>query len=145
MGSEAVPPEAPILAPIEETGQQPPLHAAVASFVNRVRALTDEERRVVAERRRSLDETHHERSLQAGADALARQAHLYVRSRAEVATAHVPDALGEDEADPEWVEISRLVQIAIDEGLVAVVGSGTLHPNHLRELIAPWPAELPGA
>jgi hypothetical protein len=57
----------------------------------------------------------------------------------DVAGAHLPDALEEETVDPEWVEVSRFVQLAIDEGLLAFVGQPTLHPNHLRELIAPWP------
>lgn len=139
MGSEAVPPEAPILTPIVETGQPEGVSAAVESFVQRVRNLTDEERRVVAERRRGLDEAFREKALRAGAESLPPHADLYVRARAQVANAHLPRRLEEGKADAEWVEISRLVQLAVDEGLIAMVGQGTLHPNHLRELIAPWP------
>lgn len=136
-----MPPEAPILPRIVESGQQDPLIAAVESFVERVRNLTDEQRRVVAERRRKIDEAFHEKALRAGAEALPPHAETYVRARARVAAAHLPTTLEQGRADPEWAEISRLVQLAIDEGLVAVVGQGTLHPNHLRELIAPWPAD----
>lgn len=112
------------------------------SFVERARGLTDEQRRVVAGRRRRIDEASREKALRAAAEALPPHADLYVRARARIAAAHLPTQLEEGEPDAEWVEISRLVQLAVDEGLVAVVGSGTLHPNHLRELIAPWPAEL---
>jgi len=114
----------------------------VASFVQRVRNLTDEERQVVASRRRKVDEAFHEKALRAGAESLARDAETYVRARASVAGAHVPRCLVEGAADPEWVEVARLLQLAIDEGLLAFVGRRTLHPNHLRELIAPWPATL---
>jgi hypothetical protein len=140
MGAEALPPEAPILPPIGETGQDDAHRAAVESFVERVRNLTDEDRRVVAERRRKLDEAFHEKALRAGAEALPPHASLYVRARTQVANAHLPSRLEEGTRDAEWEEISRLVQLAIDEGLIAIVGQGTLHPNHLRELIAPWPA-----
>ena len=112
--------------------------------MQRVQGLTDEERRVVAERRAGIDEASREKALRAGAEALPPHADLYVCARARVAAAHVPTRLVDGEPDRDWVEISRLVQLAIDEGLVAVVGSGTLHPNHLRELIAPWPAEVDG-
>ena len=144
MGSEAVPPEVPILTGIGARGEQNGPHAAVESFVQRVRSLTDEQRRVVAARRSRIDEALREKALRAGAEALPPHADLYVRARAQVAAAHLPTHLEDGEPDAEWVEVSRLVQLSIDEGLVAVVGSGTLHPNHLRELIAPWPAELEG-
>lgn len=127
-----------ILAAIGETGQHEAHEAAVASFVERVRGLTDEQRRVVAERRRALDEAFREKAVRGGIEASARHPELWARARTQVAGAHVPDAL-EETADPEWAEISRLVQLAVDEGLLAFVGQGTLHPNHLRELIAPWP------
>lgn len=117
------------------------LDAGVTSFVERVRGLTDEERRVVAERRRGLDEVFREKAVRAGAESLEAHADLYVRTRMQVAHAHVPACLEEAVPNEEWAEISRLVQLAIDEALLAFVGSGTLHPNHLRELIAPWPVE----
>lgn len=103
--------------------------------------MTDAERRVVAARRSLLDEAFHEKALRAAAEALPPHAATYARARAQVAGAHLPDCLQDESPDHEWVEVSRLVQLAVDEGLVAVVGSGTLHPNHLRELIAPWPAD----
>jgi hypothetical protein len=107
--------------------------------VARVRALTDDDRRVVAARRRGLDEPFREKAVRAGVEALPRHAELYVRARMQVAGAHLPECLEEGAEDEEWTEISRLVQLAVDEGLIAMVGQRTLHPNHLRELIAPWP------
>jgi hypothetical protein len=136
-----VPSELPILTRIRELGQQKALDSGVASFVERVRGLTDERRRVIADRRRGLDEAFREKALRAGAESLTPHADLYVRARAQVANAHLPDCLEEGAPNEEWAEISRLVQLAIDEGLLAFVGSGTLHPNHLRELIAPWPVD----
>lgn len=117
-------------------------HEAVASYVRYVQGLTDEDRRIVAEQRRVLDEAFREKAVQAGAEATARHPELYVRARVEVAGAHLPSVLDEGRPNPEWAEISRLVQLAIEEGLLGVVGSRTLHPNHLRELFAPWPPEL---
>lgn len=136
--SEATPPETPILPRIGEAGQHEAHRTAIESFVARVKALTDDERRVVADRRRGLDEAFREKALAAGAESLAPHADLYVRSRAQVAKAHVPTCLEEGVPDPEWAEVARLVQLAVDEALLAFVGAGTLHPNHLRELIAPW-------
>jgi len=134
-----VPPEGPILPPIAETGQFEALYAGVDSFVERVQALTDDERRVVAERRRLLDEAFRERAVRAGVEAIPPHGEVYVRARQRVAGAHLPDCLEEGAHNEEWTEVSRLVQLAIDEGLLAFVGQGTLHPNHLRELVAPWP------
>lgn len=139
MGSEAAPPEAPILTGIAETGQHEPLEAAVESFVQRARNLTDEDRKLIAERRRGLDEVFREKALRAGAEAMPPHADLYVRARMQVARAHLPECLEEATPNEEWAEISRLVQLTIDEVLLAYVGSRTLHPNHLRELVAPWP------
>jgi len=107
--------------------------------VERVLALTDEERKVVAERRRVLDEAFREKAVRAGLEAAAAHAELYVRARAHIGGAYLPATLEEGDRDPEWSEVSRLVELAIDEGLLAFVGQATLHPNHLRELIAPWP------
>lgn len=109
------------------------------SFVERVRSLSDEDRRVVAERRGGLDEAFREKAVRAGVESLAAHPELYVRARMQVAGAHLPSCLEEATLEPEWSEVSRLVQLSIDEGLLAFVGQGTLHPNHLRELIAPWP------
>lgn len=117
------------------------MYAAVDSFVERVRSLTDEERRVVAERRRGLDEAFREKALRAAAEAIPPHEAVYVRARARVAGAHVPTRLEEGVRDDEWTEISRLVQLAVDEGLLAMVAQRTVHPNHLRELIAPWPVD----
>lgn len=107
--------------------------------MERVRGLTDDERRIVASRRRALDEAFREKAVRAGIESLTPHAELYVQARMQVAHAHLPACLEEAVPNDEWAEISRLVQLAIDEGLIALVGQRTLHPNHLRELIAPWP------
>lgn len=140
MGSEAAASRwLRILAHIGATGQHEAHLAAVESFVERVRSLTDDERRVVAARRRGLDEAFREKAVRGGIEASARHPELWAQARMQVAGAHLPDALEEATLEPEWSEISRLVQLAIDEGLLAFVGQGTLHPDHLRELIAAWP------
>jgi hypothetical protein len=140
MSRRPVPPRwIPILADIGETGQHEAHRAAVASFVERVRSLTDEDRRVVAERRRRLDEAFREKAVRGGIEASARHPELWAQARMQVAGAHLPEELEEGDFDAEWSEVSRLVQLAIDEGLLAFVGQHTLHPNHLRELISPWP------
>jgi hypothetical protein len=121
-----------------------PTHAAVAGFVDRMRRLTDEQRIAAAEERKRVDEEYHEKALRAAAEALAGRGEAYARARRALAAAHVPEALRieGDERDAEqvrrWTEISRLVQLAIDEMLVALIASDVLHPNHLRELSRPW-------
>lgn len=110
---------------------------AVGDFVDRVLRLSDDDRLAVAEARRAVSEGFHEKALWAAAEALVGRSEEYARARALVARAHVPEGLAE-EAD----EVARLVQLAIDEGLVALVGADVLHPNHLRELYRPWRAVL---
>lgn len=130
-----------------ETGEAEfgPNHAAVAEFVDCVRRLEDEGRLAVAEARKAVDETFHEKALRAASEALPGRGEAYARARRRVAGAHVPDRLASDDAPrrdeaARWSEVARLVQLAIDETLVAFVASDHLHPNHLRELCRPWKA-----
>jgi hypothetical protein len=107
----------------------------VEEFLARVRALTDEERLAVAAERRAVDESFHEKAVTAGLEALADRGDAYVRARRAVAGAHVPERIEQDQG-----EVARLVQLAIDDALLAMVGRDLLHPNHLRELYRPWRA-----
>jgi hypothetical protein len=100
-----------------------------------VLGLTDSGRRAVAAGRAKVDERFHERALRSVAGILPAHAEEYAQARMRVAAAHVPE---QDRLDAEWSEISRLVQLAIDEGLVAMVCRVRLHPNYLRELLRPW-------
>lgn len=104
-------------------------------FVARVRRLTDEERAVVAAARKAVDETFHARAVIAGLEAVADRGDAYVRARRAVAGAHVPERIEQDEG-----EVARLVQLAIDDALLAMLARDLLHPNHLRELYRPWRA-----
>lgn len=111
----------------------------VDELVARVRELTDEERRIVAAARKAVDESYHERALVAAAEALVGRAEEYAHARRELARAHVPHALARGEPLTEterqaWNEDARLVQLALDDALAALVASDALHPNHLREL-----------
>ncbi len=114
----------------------------VEQFVARAAALTDEQREAVAARRGALDEAEHAVALRSGAEALHGWLEVYAEARRTLATAHVPDALDRadltDEERRHWNEVARLVQLAIDEMLVAVVGNEVLHPNNLRDLSAAW-------
>ena len=114
---------------------------AVEAFVAHVRALRDEDRVAVANARRVVDEEFHERALVAGLEILAGRGEEYVRSRRAVADVHLPEspeALGDDAA-----EIARLVQLAVDDALIAILTRDALHPNHLRELYRSLKAAAP--
>jgi hypothetical protein len=135
----------PILSRIDGRGQAPSpgrdlrVSPAVEAFVARALELTDDERIAVAEARRAVDEDFHEKALRAGVEALAGRGEEYLRARAQIARAHLPEGLtSEDALSPDerarWNEVARLVQLGLDEGLIAILGTPVLHPNHLREL-----------
>lgn len=106
--------------------------------MERALTLTDAERQAAADARRAVNEAYHETALRAAAEALAGRGEEYARARRELAGAHVPDSLGasagdeDDAADRQ--DVARLVQLAIDDALLAILVSDQLHPNHLREL-----------
>jgi chromosome condensin MukBEF complex kleisin-like MukF subunit len=114
----------------------PGLSRAVHDFVARVLALTDDERRAIADARAFVDESFHRSALLAAAEQLVSGSDEYARARTAVAVSHVPAAL--EHASPDELEelnrVARHVQLAIDDGLLAVLTRDTLHPKHLREL-----------
>lgn len=102
----------------------------------RVLRLTDAERHAIGAARASIDESFHRSALRAAAEQLVGRGEEYVRARRAVATAHVPDAL-EHAAPDNAAELNTIacrVQLAVDDGLLAVLTRDTLHPKHLREL-----------
>lgn len=115
-----------------------PRHPAVEAFVRRARSLTDEERVALAAARRALAEDHREAALRAAAEALAGRSDAYARARRELSDAHVPRRLARGDGEAADHETSRLVQLAIDELLVALITSDVLLPDYLRELARPW-------
>lgn len=118
-----------------------PSHAPVEAFLSRVAGLTDDERAAVAAARASVDEAFHEKALAAAADALVGRGEEYALARRQVSGAHLPERLAAGPPDRDrWTEISRLVQLAIDEALAGLLVSDLLHPNNLRELHRPWRA-----
>jgi hypothetical protein len=122
---------------VGETGPTPQelLSPAVAAFVARVNRLTDDERRAIADARASVDESFHRSALRAAAEQLVGHGEEYARARSALATAHVPDheSTCPDEAAATNAQ-ARQVQLAIDDGLLALRTRDTLHPKHLREL-----------
>lgn len=117
-----------------------PAHEAVEVFVARVLELTDEQRVAVAAAWAEVDETFRDQALGAAAEALVARSEAYALGRRAVARAHLPDGLEEDPARRDGV--ARLVRLAIDDMLLALVVQDVLHPKHLRELHRPWQAAL---
>ncbi|HJR95630.1 MAG TPA: hypothetical protein VJ807_09355 [Gaiellaceae bacterium] len=109
---------------------------AVDAFVARVLELTDDDRRAIADARAAVDESFHQSALRAAAEQVVGRGDEYMRARRAVALAHVPDAL--EGAPPGELQalnrVARDAQLAIDDGLLAVLTRDTLHPKHLREL-----------
>ena len=103
--------------------------------------MTDEDRVAVARARRNIDERFHEKAVVAGLEIISSRGDEYLGARIALSDAHLPDVLANDgesrlEADElaYWNEVARGAQQAIDDALVAVLASDSLHPNHLREL-----------
>lgn len=93
-----------------------------------------------------MDEAFHEAALQSATESLVGRAETYVRARSQLARAHVPECLDGSSADAErarWQDVARLVQLALDDALLAVVTSDELHPNHARELYRSFKAAPP--
>lgn len=107
-------------------GRFGPSHDLVAALVERLRVLTDEERRRIADARRQVTEDYHEGSLRAASELLVGRGDAYARARFEVTAVHVSDGVDD--------ETARLVQLAVDDALLALVTADLLHPNHVREL-----------
>lgn len=112
------------------------LSPAVDGFVTRVRSLTDADRRAIAVARKGVDEAFHQSALRAAWELLVERGDDYVNARSALATAHVPEAMENAAGDElsDLNDVARYVQLAIDDGLLAVLTSDALHPNHLREL-----------
>lgn len=82
-----------------------------------------------------MDEVFHERALAAAAELLVGRGEEYARARRTLATAHLPRSLTADGGGrTDLDDTARHVQLAIDDGLLAVLTSDLLHPNHAREL-----------
>jgi len=121
----------------------------VEELIDRARALSDDERRAIATARGERDETFRVGAWRAALAAMGERSDLYVAAWSGIGSAYVPERLGElvnlgSRADAsevaEWQGVARLVRLAIDEALLALLTSDTIPPPHLRELIAPWRA-----
>lgn len=121
----------------------------VQELIDRARTLSDEERRAIAAARADRDEAFRVGAWRAAMEAIGQRPELYQAAWVGVGSAYVPARLDElinlgSQADPdevaEWQGVARLVRLAIDEALLALLTSDTIPPPHLRELIAPWNA-----
>lgn len=121
--------------------------AGLETFVEQARALRDEDRRVLAEARRGGSEVVRAGAWKAAVEMLPERAATYVAAWARIGTSFVPERLeellgrssGEDAAEiAEWQEVARLVRVAIDEALLALLLSDTITPPDVRELYDPW-------
>lgn len=128
--------------------------AGVEAFVEQARALRDEDRLALAEARRSGDETVKAAAWKAALDLLGERASAYVSSRARIGPSFVPERLekllltrsGADAREiAELQEVARLVRIAMDEALVALLLSDMMMPPDVRELYHPWRTMLEAA
>jgi hypothetical protein len=119
-----------------------PLH--VDAFIEEAHALRDENRVVLAEARRRLDEAVRAAAWKAANEVLVGRAAEYADAWLRIGPAHLPERLedlrGEgDAAEIErWQDVARLARLALDEALVALLTADTIPPPDVRELLHPW-------
>jgi hypothetical protein len=128
--------------------------AGLEAFLEQARALRDEDRRALAEARRAGSEVVRAGAWKAAVEMLPERATAYVSGWARIGTSFVPERLeellragsGADAAEiAEWQEVARLVRIALDEALLALLLSDTITPPDVRELYDPWRRMLEAA
>jgi hypothetical protein len=133
-------------------GPEAVIPASVETFLEQARALRDEDRRALAEARRSGSEVVRAGAWRAAVELLPDRAGAYVSAWSAIGASFVPERLekllleGADAAEiADWQEVARLVRIAVDEALLALLLSDTLLPPHTRELYDPWKRMLESA
>lgn len=123
----------------------------VEGFIEQARSLDDDDRRVLAEARRGIDEAFHEGAWRAAIEMAAHRADAYLDAWTRIGAAFVPERLEGlvqmgRKADPaevaEWQDVARLARIAMDDALLALLGTDTITPLQVRELYAPWKSML---
>lgn len=114
------------------------------AFIEEARRLDDEQRVALADTRRRLDEVGRAAAWKAANEILVGRGEDYVAAWMRLGRAHIPDRLEElrgrgpaDEIE-RWQEIARLVRLALDEALVALLTADTIPPPDIRELLHPW-------
>ena len=119
----------------------------VERIAERARELDDDDRRSLAEARRSLDETFHVGAWRAAAEMVGSRAEMYWDAWTRIGAAYVPDRLEElvqqgSDADPaevaEWQDVARFCKLGIDDTLLAILTGDIITPPDLRELQSSW-------
>lgn len=119
----------------------------IDTLVERARGLTDDDRVRLAAARRATDESFHAGAWKAACEMLSVRAEMYVKAWQRIGSAFLPNKLIElidmgNRADPEevieWQEVARLVRLAIDDELLALLTSDLIPPPHLRQLHRSW-------
>ena len=116
------------------------------AFIEAARDLCDEDRLVLANERRRLNEIVRAASWKAANEMVGPRAAEYAEAWIRMGPAFIPDRLeelhGEGSGDPDeierWQDVARLVRIAMDEALVALLAADTIPPPDIRELLHPW-------
>ena len=132
----------------------PAAPAGLQPFVERARALHDEDRLALADARAAIDEAFHTSAWKAANAIVIERAQTYLEARLSIGAAHIPDKLEElvvlgSQVDStelaRWQDVARLVRAGIDDALLAQVGVDLIRPPDLRELYGPWRAMLEAA
>ena len=116
------------------------------AFIEAARDLCDEDRLVLANERRRLNEIVRAASWKAANEMVVPRAAEYAEAWIRMGPAFIPDRLeelhGEGSGDPDeierWQDVARLARIAMDEALVALLAADTIPPPSIRELLHPW-------
>jgi hypothetical protein len=116
------------------------------AFIEAARDLCDEDRLVLANERRRLNEIVRAASWKAANEMVGPRAAEYAEAWIRMGPAFIPDRLeelhGEGSGDPDeierWQDVARLARIAMDEALVALLAADTIPPPDIRELLHPW-------
>jgi hypothetical protein len=128
-----------------------PTPTLVETFIEQARSLDDHDRWALAEARGAVDEAFHVGAWRAANEMVVHRAEAYVEARIHIGAAFIPDRLEEllpegSKADPaevaEWQEVARLTRIGMDDALLALLGTDSITPLHVRELYRPWKAML---
>ena len=101
---------------------------------------------MLAEARRSASELVRAAAWKAALEVLPERAAAYVAAWGRIGPVFVPERLDKlltgPGVDPDevaqWQEAARLVRVALDEALLALLLADTITPPHVRELLAPW-------
>lgn len=125
--------------------------APAQSLIERARALRDDDRRVLAEARRAVDEAAQAEARRSAVEAIVERGPAYAESWIRIGAAYLPERLEEllrpgsgatASEVAEWQEVARLARLAIDDALLAFLTTDTIPPPAVRRLIAPWQAML---